>query len=238
MINSGLINRYDEGPETIYGVADDQHTMASYYRNTIVHHFVTKAIAELSLAKAASGNENAKQVFWQEAVHLKDMFKFEFFYAPTEEFRADVKQEMDFVAPDWEVQLTDAKDSAKNASKLLNSMQPLVSHSCLKPYVESYRIVADVFAMLAPNETLSVKELESKAFKYGRQAYLQRRISSKASMGKILFKNGYSLLDSYGVVKAGSENLQEKRKAISKELRALAHRIEQIRNLAMPSGLD
>jgi len=86
MISSGLINRYDEGPETVYAVADDQHTMASYYRNTIVHHFVTKAITELSLAKAANDSENAAQAFWLEADHLKDMFKFEFFYAPTEEF--------------------------------------------------------------------------------------------------------------------------------------------------------
>ncbi len=238
MISSGLINRYDEGPETVYAVADDQHTMASYYRNTIVHHFVTKAITELSLAKAANDSENAAQAFWLEADHLKDMFKFEFFYAPTEEFRADVKQELVLIDSDWEIKLNDADDGAKNASILLSSMQPLVAHACLKPYVEAYRIVADVFASLAPNQTLDNKDLENKAFKYGRQAYLQRRISSKASLGKILFKNGYSLLDSYGVVAADSENVQERRKAISKELRALAHRIEHIRNLAMPSGLD
>ena len=238
MVSSGLINRYDEGPETVYAVADDQHVMASYYRNTIVHHFVTKAIAELSLAKAATNGDNAAQAFWLEADHLKDMFKFEFFYAPTEEFHADVKQELARIDPAWETSLSDPKLGAENATKFLHAMQPLAAHACLKPYVEAYRIVADVFAGLDPNETLDIKELESAAFKYGRQAYLQRRISSKASMGKILFKNGYSLLDSYGVVKAGSENLQEKRKAISKELRALAHRIEQIRNLAMPSGLD
>ena len=243
MVNSRLINRYDEGPETVYAVAADQHAMASYYRNTIVHHFVSKAITELSLVKAANpsntdNSNTAAQTFWLEANHLKDMFKFEFFYAPTEEFRAEVKQEMIFIDPDWETKLNDADEGSKNASTILNSMQPLVAHACLKPYVEAYRIVADVFARLGSNETLDNKDLESKAFKYGKQAYLQRRISSKASIGKILFKNGYSLLDSYGVVAADSENVQEKRKAISKELRALAHRIEQIRNLAMPSDLD
>lgn len=238
MVNSNLINRYDEGPETVYAVADNQHVIASYYRNTIVHHFVTKAITELSLSKAATDSKNAAQIFWQEADHLRDMFKFEFFYAPTEEFYEDVKQELAFIDSDWETKLVNPQKGAKNALKLLQSMQPLVAHACLQPYIEAYRIVADVFATLGANETLDAKGLESAAFKYGRQAYLQRRISSKASIGKILFNNGYKLLDSYGVVEVNQENLQQRRKAVSKELRALAHRLEQLRSLAMPSELD
>jgi len=238
MVNSGLINRYDEGPETVYAVADNQHVMASYYRNTIVHHFVTKAIIELSLAKASSEVKNAAQTFWLEADHLKDMFKFEFFYAPTEQFHEDVKLELAFIDSDWEAKLADEKQGAKNAALFLQTMQPLVAHACLKPYIEAYRIVADVFARLGEHQTLDAKDLESKAFKYGRQAYLQRRISSKASIGKILFKNGYKLLESYGVVEADGDNLKERRQAISKEFRALAHRLEQLRSLAMPGEHD
>jgi len=194
MIESELINRYDEGPETVYAVAADQHHMASYYRNTIVHHFVTKSIVELALVKVAAGAGSGSQAFWQEADRLKDMFKFEFFYAPTED--------------------------------------------CLKPYVEAYRIVADVFSRLGENESLDQKAAVSAAFKYGRQAYLQRRISSKASIGNILFTNAYKLLDSYGVVDASGENLVARRKQTSKDLRLLAHRLEQIRILAMPKEFD
>ena len=234
MVDSGLISRYDEGPETVYAVAEDQHAIASYYRNTIAHHFVIKSITELSLLKLANSSENAVQVFWQEADYLKDMFKFEFFYVPTEEFHAEVRQEMVIVDPDWEAKITDSE----NAVKLLKSMSPFAAHACLKPYIEAYRVVADVFARLQENETLDAKELESRALKYGKQAYLQRRISSKASVGKILFNNGYKLLDSYGVVAPEGENLKEKRRAISKELRVLVHRIEQIRNLSLPNEID
>jgi glycerol-3-phosphate O-acyltransferase len=234
MVNSELINRYDEGPEIVYAVAADQHTMASYYRNTIVHHFVNKAISEMSLVAAATDNENPLAAFWREADRLKDMFKFEFFYEPTEQFHENIKKELNHYDETWESSMGDRH----YVSRLLRNMKPLVAHCCLKPYIEAYRIVADVFAGMKATETLDEKGLVAASFKYGRQAYLQRRISSKASIGEILFKNGYKLLDSYGVVEIGAEELVEKRKKISKDLRILSHRIEQIRTLAMPNDFD
>jgi len=234
MVTSGLINRYDEGPETVYAIAEDQQVMASYYRNTIVHHFVSKAIAEMSLLEAFHDEENKLTAFWRAADRLKDMFKFEFFYAPTEEFHADIKAELAHFDADWERNI----QGADYIPRYLRNMKPLVAHCALKPYVESYRIMADIFGSLEANETLDEKSALAKAFKYGRQAYLQRRVSSKASIGEILFKNAYKLLDSYGIVAAGADNLVERRKNISQEFRTLSHRVEQIRALAMPNDLD
>ena len=233
MIDSKLIRRYDEGPETVYAVAPDQHAEASYYRNTIVHHFVTKALTELALMEAANATENSIDVFWREADRLRDMFKFEFFYSPTEEFRADVKAELAFFDKSWEKKL----EKRTSTSDLLKNFTPIVAHASLKPYIEAYRIVADVFARLPDTETLDEKAMLTASFRYGRQAYLQRRITSKASLGQILFKNGYKLLDSYGLV-APSEGVAEKRKKFSQDLRKLAHRLEQIRVLAMPHDFD
>lgn len=234
MVRSGLINRYDEGPETVYAVADDQQVMASYYRNTIAHHFVSKAIAEMSLLEAFSEPDDKLAAFWRAANRLKDMFKFEFFYAPSEEFQAGIKGELAHFDADWENNIQDRDYVAR----YLRNMKPLVAHCTLKPYIEAYRIMADVFGRLGANETLDEKAAVARAFKYGRQAYLQRRISSKASIGEILFKNGYKLLDSYGIVATDGANVVEQRKKLSKEFRVLAHRVEQIRALAMPNDLD
>ena len=234
MVNSELINRYDEGLETVYAVDEDQHPMASYYRNTIVHHFVAKAIAELSLVNAATNQEDPLAAFWSEADRLKDMFKFEFFYEATEEFHASIRQELSHYDKNWESRLS----SRSEVFLMLRDMSPLVAHCCLKPYVEAYRIVADVFASLGSNETLDQKAAVAAAFKYGRQAYLQRRISSKASLGKILFQNGFKLLETYDLVSANGADIVERRKQMSKELRVLTHRIEKIRALAMPDELE
>ncbi|MFT6031966.1 MAG: glycerol-3-phosphate O-acyltransferase [Arenicella sp.] len=234
MVDSDLINRYDEGPETVYAVAADQHPMASYYRNTIVHHFVAKAITELSLVEAANDFDDPLAAFWRAADRLKDMFKFEFFYEATDQFHEGIKRELSYYDTDWESHMS----NRVYLLNMLRNMKPLVAHSSLKPYIEAYRIVADVFASLGSTETLEEKALVAAAFKYGRQAYLQRRISSKASLGQILFKNGYKLLDSYGLVDASGPDIVERRKKISQELRILSHRLEQIRAMAMPNDLE
>jgi len=234
MVNSELINRYDEGPETVYAVGADQHAMASYYRNTIVHHFVAKAIAELSLIEAVNAEDDALEAFWREADRLKDMFKFEFFYEATDEFHEGIKRELNHYDDQWESKMV----NRSSVLTMLRTMKPLVAHASLKPYIEAYRIVADVFATLGPNETLDQKAAVTAAFKYGRQAYLQRRISSNASLGEILFKNGHKLLDSYDLVAVGDTDLVERRKKMSKDLRNLSHRVEQIRALTLPNDLE
>ncbi len=234
MVDSGLINRYDEGPEIIYAVAADQHMMASYYRNTIVHHFVTKAIAELALVAAANAQKKPLEAFWQEADRLKDMFKFEFFYAPSDEFHAEVKNELAYFDRDWVKKMS----KPEYASNLLRQMTPLVAAAVLRPYIEAYRVVADVFARLKAHETLDAKASLNASMKYARQAYLQRRINSKASIGQILFNNGYKLFESYGLVAPGEAELLTKRKTMSRDLRVLSHRLEHIRVLAMPNDLD
>jgi len=234
MVDSGLINRYDEGPETIYAVAADQHMMASYYRNTIVHHFVTKAIAEMALVAAGQAQEKPLKAFWHEADRLKDMFKFEFFYAPSDEFHAEVESELAYFDKDWVKKM----NKPHYASQLLHQMTPLIAAAVLRPYIEAYRVVADVFASLKAHETLDTKANLNASMRYARQAYLQRRINSKASIGQILFNNAYKLFDSYGLVKAGDDETVKQRKAMSRDLRVLSHRLEHIRVLAMPNDLD
>jgi glycerol-3-phosphate O-acyltransferase len=235
MVDNKLINRYDEGPETVYAVNAGQHMLASYYRNTIVHHFVSKAIAELALLHIGASAKEPVDEFWLEANRLRDMFKFEFFYSPTEEFNDDIRSELEFFDSQWEAKLGKGGSYAKH---LMAKMTPLVAHASLRPYIESYRIIADVFARLDVDQTLDEKTAVAACFKYGRQAYLQRRISSKASIGEILFKNGYKLLDSYGLVQVGPSDIVEQRKNLSKSLRQLAHRLEHLRALAMPADLD
>ena len=76
MVGMGLLIRYDEGTDTVFGIEPEQHPMASYYRNTIIHHFVNKAILEVALLKASDAPEGqAMDAFWQETLSLRDFFK-------------------------------------------------------------------------------------------------------------------------------------------------------------------
>lgn len=229
MIENGVITRFDEGPEEIYGIAPDQELAASYYRNTVIHYFVDKAIIELALLKATEVEADARlDSFWKEAERLRDLFKFEFFYAPTDQFRDDVRAELQRVSADWEAQLV---TGGERYTDLVESLRPLAAHATLLPFVEAYRIVADIFVRMPHGEVLEEKACINQALKYGQQLYLQRRISSKASVGKLLFQNGFKLVSHMGLLE-GDADVQQRRHDLALEFRDIARRIDKVRSTA------
>jgi len=230
MIDEGIVSRYDQGPEIIYGIALEQHPVASYYRNTIIHFFVNKAIIELSLIKASeSEGDGALEVFWAEVEYLRDLFKFEFFYAPSEEFQRDIRADLDSYDSNWEALIG---QGSVGALQLLKSMLPLVSHATLLTYAEAYSVVIGVLARLDASETLDKETCVADALHLGQQAYLQRRISSESSIGKLLFSNGFKMLEHRQLTEGGDESVAQGRRDLARELRELLRRLDVIRALA------
>lgn len=230
MIDEGIVTRYDEGPETVYGVAPEQQPVASYYRNTIIHFFINKAIAELALVKISEDARNAPlERFWGEVDNLRDLFKFEFFYSPTAEFHQQIAEELARYEQGWENLLQGGRDGI---TVLLTKMRPLVAHMSLLTYTEAYSVVADLAARLGPEEALEEADCVQRALKLGHQAYMQRRISSDASIGKLLFKNGHQLLRSRSLHESGA-GVAAERIALARELRELLRRLDVIRAVAM-----
>ena len=231
MIKEKIVTRYDEGPEVVYGIGLEQHPVASYYRNTVIHFFVNKAIIELALFKTSEQSEqDALQIFWSEVDHLRDLFKFEFFYAPTEDFHQQIRNEMSRYSPDWEELLG---QGPAGFAAMLNHMTPLVAHVTLLTYTEAYSVVASMLARKEPYESLEESQCVDEALTYGRQAYLQRRISSESSIGKLLFKNGYKMLQSRNLTEGGADSMKTERLELARELRELLRRIDVIRAIGV-----
>jgi len=233
MIDEGIVTRYDEGPEIVYGIDLEQHPVASYYRNTVIHFFVNKAIIELALLKASENEgEGALDVFWSEVDQLRDLFKFEFFYAPTEQFHQQIREELDRYDENWETLLGQGPGGF---GLLLNSMIPLVAHVTLLTYAEAYSVIAALLARMEATESMDEETCVTKALKYGRQAYLQRRISSESSIGKLLFRNGYKMLQSRNLTDCSEPDIAEKRLELARELRELLRRLDVIRAIGAAS---
>jgi glycerol-3-phosphate O-acyltransferase len=229
MIDEGMVTRYDEGPEVVYAIEQDQHAVASYYRNTIIHFFVNKAIIELALLKTSeTEGAAALEVFWSEVDKLRDLFKFEFFYAPTEQFHQQIREELARYAGNWEELL---QQGAPGFLQLQNNMLLLVSHATLLTFAEAYSVVAELLARMEGSESLTEDQCVTKALKLGHQAYLQRRISSPASIGKLLFKNGFKLAEHRKLTAGGGQEVASGRKALAVEIRDVLRRLELIRAL-------
>jgi glycerol-3-phosphate O-acyltransferase len=241
MVGMGLMIRYDEGSDTVFGIEPTSHPMASYYRNTIIHHFVNKAILELALLaafEAAPGR--AEQVLWPETERLRDFFKFEFFYPEKQEFRAQLEQELARVDADWRGRLAHGGPAVL---ALLADMRPLVAHASLLPVVEAYSVVFDLLARLPAADGLQESECVGQALKEGRQAYLQRRITSEASIGKILFANGFKLAANFGLTTAAATpaegvDLRDRRVSLLRDFKELSQRLDRIRLMSLQQNSD
>ena len=92
--------------------------------------------------------------------------------------------------------------------------------------------MAGIFARLQEGETIAKKDVVNQALRYGKQLYLQGRVRSQASIGKLVFENGYKLLESRGLV--GEDADQKEREDFSRQLWAFSQRISEIRAMASP----
>jgi glycerol-3-phosphate O-acyltransferase len=231
MVAMGLLIRYDEGSDVVFGIEPDQHPMASYYRNTIIHHFVNKAILELALVRVADLLiDGGYEAFWQETERLRDSFKFEFFYPEKRVFRQQLEAELERVDPDWANRL---QGGAAGARAMLADMRPLVAHASLLQFVEAYSVVFDLLARLDAAEALTESDCITRALKQGKQVYLQRRITSEASIGKILFGNGHKLAANLGLTEGGGPEVAEGRIRLLQDFKELSLRLDRVRLMAL-----
>jgi glycerol-3-phosphate O-acyltransferase len=227
LIHSGLLARYDAGSETVYSIDPAKQPIASYYRNIIAHHFLDRAMIELALFELRDADSgDATAAFWAKIDRLRDLFKFEFFYPPREEHRARLEAELARIDPVWDRRLASGD---RGVAQLIRRCQPVVGHAILLPFAEAYSVVAEQLARAKPGEAADEKALLDAALIEGRRAWLLRRISSEAAIGKLLFANGLSLMRHMGLVGEATPELLAARRELLKELRGLANVMEAMR---------
>jgi glycerol-3-phosphate O-acyltransferase len=139
----GLVSYSGDGREPVWLIEPDQQLAATFYRNSLVHFVLDTALCELAVLRAEEAGADPVGAFWAEIAWLRDLLKFEFYFPDREEHRRAVREEMDRHDPAWEQRLRSGPDEAES---LLSTMRPLVSHVVVRPFVEAYRIVADVLA--------------------------------------------------------------------------------------------
>ena len=227
LVTSGLLTRYEAGSENVYSVEPAKHPMASYYRNIIAHHFLDRAMIELAMFELRDADKgDAAAAFWAKIDRLRDLFKFEFFYPPREEHRAAIETELARIDPVWDRRLASGD---RGVAQLLRRCQPVVGHAILLPFAEAYSVVAEQLARAKPGDVVDEQALLDAALVEGRQAYLLRRISSEAAIGKLLFANGLSLLRHMGLAEQATPMNLAARRALLMELRGLANVLETMR---------
>ena len=188
---------HEEGSEPVYAVAHGSKVAAAYYRNSMVHFFVNSAIAELSLiAVADSTGEAALHTLHTEALHLRDLLKFEFFFSDKTTFINEIESELTERLENWQDILISGEDTQGS----LTPLYPLITHGTLRPFIEAYRVAADALVVIDPAELQDKKALVKKCMSLGQQLVLQQRVASDDSINKAYFDNAIKLAESRGLL--------------------------------------
>jgi glycerol-3-phosphate O-acyltransferase len=229
LVASGVLLRYDEGPEPVWMIAPDQHLAAAYYRNTVAHFFVNGAIGELALLRAAEdGVAERRREFWDEASRLRDLLKFEFFFAEREVWRGELRQELALHDPQWEDRFEAGPEAIQ---ELLPRLRPFHSHRILRPFLEAYRVVGDALLQGEPSASFDESEFQKRCLALGRQYVLQHGIRSAESVSQVLFGNALRLARNRELLGTGGEELSEGRRRFAAEIRQVLRRVDAIEAL-------
>jgi glycerol-3-phosphate O-acyltransferase len=227
---SGVVTVFEEGREAVYRIGDEQHLAAAYYRNTVIHFFLTTAIAEIALLAAAEPEvTNRREAFVRESLAVRDLLKFEFFFSEREQFIRELEREMGLHDTRWEEALSGA---ATEVASLTRRLRPLAAHFVLRPFLEAYRILADVLRHSGVGEPESRERLVGDCLALGKQYTLQRRIRSAESVSRSIFETGLRLAAGRGLLGPDPSALPEKRTAFANELAKAVRRIDAVEAFA------
>lgn len=230
LVESGVVTCFAEGPDAVFAIGSDQHLAAAYYRNTIIHFFVNGAIAELALLRAAESDpEDRKAEFWNAAMRLRDLLKFEFFFADKDAFRAELREEIGIHDGEWEWRLG---GDATETLALLRRFRPFLSHRVLRPFIEAYRVVFDTLERRTGDAPIDSAAFLSECLARGKQYLLQRRSRSAESVSRVLYEAALELARNQRLVDPDGPELTERRAAIAAEMRELLRRIDAIDAMA------
>jgi glycerol-3-phosphate O-acyltransferase len=230
LVENGVVTRFDGGPEAVYLIGPGQQLAAAYYRNTVIHFFVNTAIMELAVLHAGDQEaDDPVDAFWAETMRLRDLFKFEFFFAEKEIYHRELLDELSFHDSEWQPRLAEGKEGA---GKLIRSIRPFTAHRVLRPFLESYRVVSDNLQRLSPAEPFDEGRFISNCLGLGKQYRLQHLVHSASSISKVLFQTALKLAENRGLLDVDAPDIRERRDVFAHEIRDAHRRVEVVVALA------
>jgi len=223
--NGHPITRVDSGRETVWRITPEKEHEAAFYRNTVIDAFMETSIVELALVYAARAEGDRLEAFWEQAMHLRDLLKFDFYFADSAAFRQNIAEEMAW-HQDWEAHIA---GGGAEIDAMLYAKRPLMSEAMLRVFFEAYEIVADVLRD-APAD-IGEKELTERALGIGQQYVAQTRVRSSESVSALLFTTARQVVLDQNLI-APADDLAERRVAFRRELRAILRDFDYVERIA------
>ena len=232
LVGGGVVSVYPDGAEPVWSIAPDHHHVAAFYRNGMLHHVLNRAIMELVMLDLATTppQGDGTEAAWQKALALRDLLKFDFFFARKTRFAEQVADEARRLG--W-----DGSSDPAEARTRLAAAPVLLAHGVLRPFIDAQFVVATCLAARG-NEPLADRDrFLHDCMVNGRQLLLQGRVHGADSVSRELFATALQLAANRGLVDGDAGG----RQAWLDELvtcRDLLARIAQIDSTRLEEVLD
>jgi glycerol-3-phosphate O-acyltransferase len=174
---TGIVDSYTGGLEPVFHVPEERRHAASYYRNSVLHCFLIRAIAQLA-SRAASDSPEQRA---RHALRLRELLKFEFFFSERDAFLRELERELAILS-----------------DERARGLAPFAAGSTriLVDLLESYWLVTETLTSTAA--ITPEPELLERCHGLGRQLLLQQRIRRPEGLSNVAFANALQLLENLG----------------------------------------
>ncbi|MDE0369627.1 MAG: 1-acyl-sn-glycerol-3-phosphate acyltransferase [bacterium] len=202
-----------DGASPTYRIEPDQRLAASYYRNTVAHHYVAPAAAEVAIAAAGRATGEALlEGFHDRLGALHGLLESDFFLPGRATFSGQVFGELARRVPAWESRLLD-----EGSARVLDRLRPHRAPWALRHFLEAYRVVAGLLAEEPAGRPSDRKAFLRSALERSLSHARQGRIPAEAASLPLL-SAGLRMATRHDPAAADDPDLRPQREALAAEV--------------------
>jgi glycerol-3-phosphate O-acyltransferase len=210
LAQQNVVTIYSGGEEPVYAIERGQHLVAAFYRNSAIHHFIDRAVAELVLLSEPADR-------WDEAMRLRDQLKFEFFFPGKTAYRTELRAELDRLDPGWE--------TVPDGRVVLERSDLLVASRVLRSFIDAQLVVAERLVARPPGRPVVESEFLDECGGVGRQMLLQGQLHGPESLSRELFSSAVKLATNLDLIDPGAPELAQRRRDFAAHLQDVVTRL-------------
>lgn len=204
-LDARLVLQHDAGEEAIYKVLEERRLALEYYKNNILHFFVSNALIATSLL-AEPGPATPIDTLRERVKELSRLFKHEFMFRADAEFTTIVDEAIDSMIAAEEIEKVDAGLRPRPG---VGTDRVEMYARMLTTYFESYLLSLRAAAMLL-EQPMPRKEWFKKTLALGQRMYLAGEIERRESLSQLKLETALKYLRDRSLVTSAAGDVLDK----------------------------
>jgi glycerol-3-phosphate O-acyltransferase len=231
LVEAGVVSCFAGGTEPVWSIAPGRHHVAAFYRNGALHHLVNRAVVELAILGVADspGGGDPIEAAWEDALRMRDLLKFEFFFARKTRFRDELIVELELLDPGWRDQV----GTPEAAAALLSRSRMIIAHRALRSFLDAQLVVAERLVARDSHSAVERDGFVAECLGVGRQMLLQGRLHGAESVSAELYAAALRLAANRDLVDQGRDDLGAAREAFLAEVEQVGTRLGRLGELEL-----